>query len=78
MTRLIVCDRGGVVTAEVRIAAPQLATALMHDKADAVVGCAMLMALSSLAQGGRWPRAALRGMAQFMGEMRNQLVPPMP
>lgn len=73
MSRMFVCDRIGSITADIEVDAPELTDVLDHESADPVIRCAVLMAVSSLAQGGSWPAAALENMAGFMDYMRNQV-----
>ncbi len=73
MVRLIVCDSFGEITAEVEAFGPVMADALRSERAESVIRCAMLMAMSSLAEGGMWPAAALESMAVFMEDMRARL-----
>lgn len=73
MVRLIVCDSYGEITAEVEASGPVMADALRSERAESVIRCAMLMAMSSLAEGGMWPAAALESMAVFMEDMRVRL-----
>jgi hypothetical protein len=73
MARLFVCDRQGSITADIDADGSVLRAALEDDQADAVMRCAVLMALSVLAQGGTWPAAALESMADFMSGMRQEL-----
>jgi hypothetical protein len=74
MARLFVCDREASISAEVEVAGSLLSEALEHEQAEPVVRCAMLMALSTLAQGEPWPSAALQAMAAFMALMKEQIV----
>jgi len=73
MVRMIVCDSFGEITAEIEADGPIMAGALRSDRAESVLRCAVLMAMSSLAEGGMWPAAALESMAVFMEDMRNRL-----
>ena len=73
MARLFVCDSQGSITADIEAGGPVLHAALEDDQADAVVRCAVLMALSALAKGGAWPTAALESMADFMSTMRQEV-----
>jgi hypothetical protein len=73
MPRLFVCDTEARITADIDADAPVLAEALEHANAEPVIRCAVLMALSALAEGGDWPHAALADMARFMGTMRDRL-----
>ncbi len=73
MARLFVCDKKGAITADIEASGSVLRSALEDDQADAVVRCAVLMALSALVEGGSWPAAALAAMATFMAAMREEL-----
>ncbi len=73
MARMFVCDRQGAITADIEASGSVLRSALEHERADAVIRCAVLMAISALAGGGGWPSAALASMAEFMSAMRNEL-----
>jgi hypothetical protein len=73
MVRMIVCDSFGEITAEIEASGPVMAGALCSERAEPVIRCAMLMAMSSLAEGGMWPTAALESMAVFMEDMRARL-----
>jgi hypothetical protein len=76
MTRRFLCDSAGCITAEIEADSPVLAAALEHEKAESVVRCAVLMALSALAEGGAWPATVLQAMAVFMGRMKSEIDPP--
>jgi hypothetical protein len=73
MARLLVCDSSGRITADIETTGPVLGDALDHEQAECVVRCAMLMALSALAEGGGWPTAVLENMAAFMASMRSEV-----
>ncbi|MBP1686313.1 MAG: hypothetical protein H6Q33_2456 [Deltaproteobacteria bacterium] len=73
MARMFVCDRQGAITADIEASGSVLRSALEHERADAVIRCAVLMAISALAGGGSWPAAALASMAEFMSAMREEL-----
>ena len=73
MARLFVCDTYGSITADIEANGPILGAALEDDQAESVVRCAVLMALSVLAEGGVWPTAALESMANFMSTMKHQV-----
>ncbi len=73
MVRTILCDSFGEITAEIEADGPVMAGALRSDSAETVLRCAVLMAMSSLAEGGVWPAAALETMAVFMEDMRHRL-----
>ena len=73
MARLFVCDHGGNITADIEASGKILRDALDHEQADTVVRCAVLMALSALAEGGAWPTAVLECMSGFMDAMRTEV-----
>ncbi len=73
MARLFVCDDGGRITVDIEASGTALVDALDHEQADSVVRCALLMALSALAEGGAWPSAVLECMTSFMDAMRIQI-----
>ena len=73
MARLFVCDDGGRITADIEASGTVLREALDHEQADPVVRCAVLMALSALAEGGAWPSAVLECMSSFMDAMRSEV-----
>ena len=73
MARLYVCDQSGWITVDIEADGPVLGAALEHEKAETVVRCAVLMALSALAEGGAWPTAVLQSMAHFMSSMKNEM-----
>lgn len=73
MARLFVCDDDGGITADIEASGMVLREALDHEQADPVVRCAVLMALSALAEGGAWPTAVLQCMSGFMDAMRSEV-----
>lgn len=73
MARLFVCDTGGTITADIEASGPVLGAALEDDQAECVLRCAVLMALSVLAEGGDWPTAALQAMFEFMSSMKREV-----
>jgi hypothetical protein len=73
MTRLLVGDEQGWITADVATNGPTLGEALAHPQAEAVIRCALLMALCALAEGGGWPEAALKNMCAFMERMSHEI-----
>ena len=72
MARLFVCDGVGI-TADIEASGTVLRAALEDEQAESVVRCAVLMALSALAEGGAWPTTALEFMATFMDAMKREL-----
>jgi hypothetical protein len=73
MARLFVCDDEGAITADIEASGPVLRAALEDEQAECVVRCAVLMALSALAEGGDWPTAALESMFDFMTTMKQEI-----
>lgn len=73
MARLFVCDNSGRITVDLEVSGPVMGAALDDERAESLVRCAVLMALSALAEGGPWPSEALQTLAGFMGAMRDQV-----
>ena len=73
MARLFVGDDQGWITADVVANGTTLQAALEHPQAEAVIRCALLMALCALTEGGGWPEAALESMCSFMERMSQEL-----
>jgi hypothetical protein len=63
----------GRITIDIEASGPVLGAALEHEKAEPVIGCAVLMALSALAEGGGWPTAVLDSMSAFMSSMKDYI-----
>jgi hypothetical protein len=74
MARLMVCDHAGRVTAAVEVHDPVLCGVFDHAHAEAVMRCALLMAVSALAEGGTWPATALAWCAHFMTSLKAEVV----
>lgn len=73
MARLFVCENVGGITVDIEAGGQELGAALEHEEAELVIRCAVLMALSTLVEGGTWPTAALETMSTFMSGMRNHV-----
>ncbi len=73
MARLFVCDDKSRITADIEASGTILGDALDHEQANSVLRCAVLMALSALAEGGEWPDAVLECMSGFMDTMRSEV-----
>ena len=73
MARLFVCDTSGRITLDIDAAGPVLREALEHEQAEPVVRCAVLMALSALAEGDQWPSVILEDMLAFMARMKDAM-----
>ena len=74
MARHRVIDDGGRFSVQLEVRDPILQEAIQHENADDVIKCAMIIALSVLAQSGPWPGAALASMSSFMTEMKTSLI----
>ena len=73
MARLFIGDEQGCITADVSTSGTALEAALEHPQAEAVIRCALLMALCALAEDGAWPEVALERMCSFMALMSQVL-----
>lgn len=69
-----ITDDSGRFNLQVEVHGTVLEGAIGHDNAEEVLKCAVIMALSVLAQDGPWPGAALQSMTSFMSEMRSSLI----
>jgi hypothetical protein len=74
MARLMVCDESGRVTADVEVHDPVLRGVFDDAHAEAVVRCALLVAVAALAEGGTWPATALAWCADFMTSLKDEVV----
>ena len=74
MSRRSISDESGRFNFEVEVRGTVLEDAIDHSNAEEVLKCALLMALSVLAQDGPWPSAALQSMSSFMTDMRTSLI----
>lgn len=72
-TRLIT-DPAGLFSCELEVRGRVLGEALEHQHADELLRCAMIVALSALAQDAPWPDRAMASLADFMVEMRARIV----
>jgi len=72
--RSIISDASGRFSLEVEVHGTVLEGAIDHSNAEEVLKCAVIMALSVLAQDGPWPIAALQSMSSFMTDMKSTLV----
>jgi len=64
---------GGRFSLEVEVFGAVLDEALEHDHAEEVLKCAVIAALSALAQDGPWPKALLQSITAFMTDMKGTL-----
>ncbi|MGH7786714.1 MAG: hypothetical protein ACRERC_07595 [Candidatus Binatia bacterium] len=74
MSRRNITDNCGRFNFEVEVHGAVLEDAIDHSNAEEVLKCAVIMALSVLAQDGPWPGAALESMSTFMTEMKSRLI----
>jgi divalent metal cation (Fe/Co/Zn/Cd) transporter len=74
MANRMVADAAGLFTIEVQVSGTVLRAALDHARADDLLHCAVITALSALAQEDPWPERALDALAAFMVSMRDQLM----
>lgn len=74
MSRRCISDESGRFNFEVEVHGTVLEGAIDHNHAEEVLKCAMILALSVLAQDGPWPTAALQSMSTFMTDMRTSLI----
>ena len=74
MTQRTISDDGRRFRFELQVNDPILEDAIEHYSADDVLKCAVLMALSVLAESGPWPDAALESMSDFMTGMKTSLI----
>lgn len=74
MTTRFFADTEGLFTCEVEVHGPVLREALEHDRAEELLRCAVIVALSALAQDEPWPDRAMASLADFMVEMRDRLI----
>ena len=73
MTRLLICDSSGELTAEIEALGAVLQDALDHEQAGPLLRCAVLMGLSALTEGGDWPLRAIEWMSAFMASMKDEV-----
>ncbi len=74
MANRLITDSAGLFTCEVEVHGAVLREALEHDRAEELLCCAVIVALSALAQDAPWPDRAMESLADFMVEMRERIV----
>lgn len=74
MANRLIADTAGLFTCEVEVHGAVLREALEHDRAEELLRCAVIVALSALAQDAPWPDRAMESLAGFMVEMRERLL----
>jgi hypothetical protein len=73
MTRFF-ADAEGFFSCEVEVHGAVLREAIEHDRAEELLRCAVIVALSALAQDEPWPDRAMASLADFMLDMRQRIV----
>jgi hypothetical protein len=74
MANRLIADTAGLFTCEVEVHGPVLGEALEHERAEELLRCAVIVALSALAQDAPWPDRAMDSLADFMIEMRDRVI----
>ena len=74
MSQRLIEDDNGLFSCEVEVQSSILQEAMDHEGAEDVLKCALIAALTALAEAGPWPDALLESMATFMLEMREALI----
>jgi hypothetical protein len=74
MSQRLIEDDHGLFSCEVEVQSAVLQEAMEHEGAEDVLKCALIAALTALAEAGPWPDALLDSMATFMVEMREALM----
>lgn len=69
-----IADTAGFFTCEVEVQGAVLGEALEHERAEDLLRCAVIVALSALAQDAPWPDRAMASLADFMVEMRERVI----
>lgn len=74
MTNRLITDTAGLFTCELEVNGAVLRQALEHRHAEELLRCAVIVALSALAQDAPWPDRAMDSLAEFMVEMRERVL----
>jgi hypothetical protein len=74
MSCRFIADENGLFSCELSVSGPVLEEAMEHESADDVIKCAIIVALSALAQEDPWPDHLLELISAFMIDMRNVLL----
>jgi len=74
MNKRLIADTAGLFTCELEVHGTVLGEALEHERAEELLRCAVIVALSALAQDAPWPERAMDSLADFMVEMRDRVV----
>lgn len=74
MANRLIADMTGLFTCELEVNGAVLGEALEHQRAEELLRCAVIVALSALAQDAPWPDRAMDWLAEFMIEMRARVL----
>jgi hypothetical protein len=74
MASRLITDTAGLFTCELEVSGAVLRDALEHHRAEELLRCAVIVALSALAQDAPWPDRAMDSLAEFMVEMRERVL----
>ena len=74
MSCRFIADDNGLFCCEIEVSGPILEEAVQRHNADDVLKCAMIVALSALAQDDPWPDTLLEVISTLMIEMRDELL----
>lgn len=74
MSCRFITDENGLFSCELQVSGPILEEAVGRSNAEDVLKCAVIVALSALAQDDPWPDTLLEVISTFMIEMRDELL----
>jgi hypothetical protein len=74
MANRLITDTAGMFSCELEVHGTVLREALEHHRAEELLRCAVIVALSALAQDAPWPDRAMESLADFMVEMRERVL----
>jgi hypothetical protein len=74
MANRLISDTAGMFSCELEVHGTVLREALEHQRAEELLRCAVIVALSALAQDAPWPDRAMESLADFMLEMRERVL----
>ena len=74
MGRRLIVDDNGLFSCEFEVQGGVLDEALERQDAEDIIKCAVIVALSALAQEGPWPNTLLEVMSAFMFDLRDEVL----
>jgi hypothetical protein len=74
MVHRLIVDENGLFSCEFEVQGRVLEDALARGDAEDVIKCAVIVALSALAQEGAWPGTLLEVMSAFMSDLRDEVL----